>query len=158
MAETRLGAQHSKPIDSFEMQYQRDNTDDVFYENTLACVRVADGAAVLVEDALTDIGGTGSADDYMVLAVARYQDKEGFTGGLQRFNNDKEGYVELTHRFFLELETGDAIDSYEHDQIVYASSDRECVNSDDTLPRIGRVFQINQSQETVIVHVTGIRQ
>jgi len=140
----RHSVEHDLPVE---------NTDDEFYESTLAEVN-ADGTAAPLTHS-TDDDDSGQ----VVLAVLDRQDDEPFTGKLQRDRAGSDPLVNLQSGAIIEFEINDSIGNYSLGDEVYAV-DNQTVNATQSdsgagsYASAGTVYEVLDS--TVKVYVSGI--
>jgi hypothetical protein len=131
-----------------------ENTDDEFYESTLAEVN-ADGTAA----PLTHTDGDDDSGQ-VVLAVLDRQDDEPFTGKFQRDRAGTDPLVNLQSGAIIEFEISDSIGNHAIGDDVYAvdnqtvRSSQSSGTSGDNAAKAGTVYEVLGS--TVKVYVPGI--
>jgi len=152
--EDRLDVFVNQPPATLIHQPLMANTDDVFYESTLAELNAAgDQASPLTHSDGDDDSGV------VVLANLQHQDDEAFTGNVQRDRAGTDPRVKLHSGAIIEFEIADSIGNYSAFDTVYGV-DNQTVNasqgdgSGGSYPEVGRVYMVESS--TVKVFVPGL--
>jgi len=151
--EDRLGVFTRQLRHSVEHDLPVENTDDEFYESTLAEINADGTAAPLTHTAGDDDSGQ------VVLAVLDRQDDEPFTGKFKRDRGGSDPLVNLQSGAIIEFEINDSIGNYSAFDTVYGV-DNQTVNasqgdgSGGSYPEVGRVYMVESS--TVKVFVPGL--
>lgn len=128
------------------------NSDDVFYESTLAQVTSGE---------LEPLDHTDGEDDsgVVALAVLSHQDDEPFTGKFQRDRAGSDPMAKAYSGALIEFEIADSVGNYSIGDTVYAV-DNQTVNasqadgSSGSYAEAGKVYEVLDS--TVKVYVPGL--